>query len=238
MAARSPYKMSLYGKQERQKAKFILEENGFTVEACMKVRDAVLLGRRNKVRGIDAANAEKCSAHLDLVRYSREIFIQDLKCFRPYKEGHVEGIQNWHLKREYYVACIDFFQDGRLPRFESKRGKEAEKFVSVNRHYRHDNTVWNEGETLFSGIGWPESRPEWRRPPRYSILIARDGTIAIALILIRNGELAEMLACHIVCGPVRDNVPTIEAKISYDSEYDGTAQPAEFDVPIKPHDGT
>lgn len=204
----------------------------------MKVRDAVLLGRRNKIRGIDASSAEKCGAHSDLVRSCREIFIQDLKCFRPYKERHVEAIQNWHLGREYYVGCVDRIQKGRLPRFESKRGKEVEKFVSVNRDYRHDDSVWNEGETLFSGTGWSESRPRHRRPPRYSILIARDGTIAVALILIRNGELAEMLECHIMCGPVRDDPPVIEAKISSDSEYDDTVQPAEFDVPIKPHDGT
>ena len=236
MAARSPYKMSPW-EQERQNEKSFFAGIGLPAELLREARLPVVLGRSNKIKGIDADSAENCVAHYDAVRAVREIVVQQLKHFCPLKDGHLEGIYNQRLGLEFYVANVDKLQKGRLPRFLSHRGKEVESFLSVNQHYRYAD-LQSGDENLFTFAGLPESQLRLRPPRRYSILIDRDGTVWVALIIVREGKLVEILEYHVACGPVHEDVPTIEAKISYDSEYDGTAQPAEFDVPIKPHDGT
>ena len=237
MIARSPYKISLYWEQERQNEKPFFDMIGLPAELLRDARLPVVLGRSNKIKGIDADSAENCVAHFDAVRAIREIVVQQLKHFCPLKEGHLEGIFNWRLGLKFYVANVDKLQKGRLPRFLSHRGKEVESFLSVNQHYRYAD-LQSGDENLFTFAGLPESQPILRPSRRYSILVDQDGRVWVALILVRDGQLAEILEYHVACGPVHEDVPNVEAKISHDSEYDDTAQPAKFDVPIKPHDGT
>ncbi|WP_282800022.1 hypothetical protein [Bombella apis] len=237
MIARSPYKMSLYWEQERQNEKAFFNRIGLPAELLRDARLPVVIGRSNKIKGIDADSAENCVAYFDAVRAIREMALQKLGYVYPSKRGHLEVIRHKELGLEFYIANVDLLQKGRLPRFLSHRGKEVEEFLSINRDHRY-NDLRSGDENLFTNSGLPESQPKWRHPPRYSILIDRDGTVWVALILVRNGQLAEVLEYHVACGPVYEDVPTVEAKISHDGEYDDTAQPAGFDVPIKPHDGT
>lgn len=217
------------GIRKERKGRIFFEENNIPVERIIQeVRLQVLLGRRNIVLPFDASMAEKTRAYTDFVRALRQIFLQDMR-WQAYKVKNIEGLENIPTGRLFYIGIVDRACDmAYTPKFESHRGRQVEQFLGSNRnHYYNDLSGYGD---LLECTRLPESRPKQIMKPRYSVLMDKKGAIEISLCLVRDGNIGDVWDRHIVCGPIGDDSPAVELKISQTL----TEESAQFDVSIEP----